>query len=194
MNTRAKAVAVSTVGYMCLAITGWMLQMSNASWFSRQYGLAILYPLAILLAVMGILSFAQNRGLDSIVFFGGAGLLGTLGAYFPAHALAGAVAPASYLGWFACLWGIFFLYVWAGSFKSGVPRMLFLLALWLSLGCIAIGDWSGVGGWIMAGGYLGLISSVLAFVASGSEIVGYGRTTNPNLEVAGTAPRPMAAD
>ena len=193
MNTRTKAVAVATVGYMCLAITGWMLQMSGASWFSRPFGWAILYPLAVLLAVMGILSFTQNRGLDSIVFFGGAGLLGTIAAYVPAHAYIGVTAPRTYLGWFACLWGIFFLYVWAASFKSGFPRMLFLLALWLSLGSIAIGNWSGVGGWIMAGGYLGLISSALAFVVSGSEIVRYGRITNPNVEVPGTA-RPMAAD
>ena len=193
MNTKAKAVAVSTVGYMCLAISGWMIQMSDASWFSRQYGTAILYPLAIILAVMGILSFVQNRGLDSIVFFGGAGLLGSVAAYFPAHAFVGAMEPRAYIGWFACLWAIFFLYVWAGSFKSGVPRMLFLLALWLSLGAIAIGDWAGLNGWIMAGGYLGLISSVLAFVTSGSEIVRYGHAANPNMEVTGTA-RPMAAD
>ncbi len=188
MNTKTKAVAVSTVGYMCLAITAWMIQMSNAAWFSRQFGLAILYPLAIVLAIMGILSFMQNRGLDSIVFFGGAGLLGTIAAYVPAM-----TEPRAYIGWFACLWGIFFLYVWAGSFKSGVTRMLFLLALWLSLGCLAIGNWAGVGGWIMAGGYLGLISSVLAFATSGSEIIGYGHAANPNAEVTGT-PRPMAAD
>jgi hypothetical protein len=70
MISKSKSVSTTTVGYMCLALTGWMISMPNASWFSKLYGHghAMMYPLAIVLGVMGILSFLQSRGLDTIIF------------------------------------------------------------------------------------------------------------------------------
>jgi uncharacterized protein len=192
-NNVGRAVAVSTVGYMCLAITAWMISMTYASWFSRQYGMALLYPVAIVLGVMGILSFVENRSLDAIVFFGGTALLGSTYAYNATTDVTRVSDPGSYLGWFAIVWAVFFAYVWLGSFKSGVTRMLFLLGLWLSLTSLAIGGWSGTHGWVVLAGYIGLVTAILAAVTSASEIIRFGTAGNPNMPKV-VAPRAIAAD
>lgn len=184
MNANSKAVATTTVGYMCLALTGWMLSMPNAAWFPKLYdhGAGMTYPLAIVLGVMGILSFAQSRALDSIIFFGGTGLFWS--DYLFLTASPGTTEPAAYTGWYVFVWAVFFCYVWLGAFKSGIFRILFLLGLWLTLLALAIGNWSAIHGFIVAGGYLGLVTSILAAITSAKEVIKHGiRVTDPNLEL-----------
>src|SRR6185437_3526787 len=77
----SRAVGVSTVGYLCFGLGGWMVCMNAAGWFSGVHGIALLYPLSLVLAVMGILGFVCGRGLDSIIFFTGAILFGSASAY-----------------------------------------------------------------------------------------------------------------
>ncbi len=172
MNDNSKAVVTATVGYMCIALTGWMISMSNASWFSQVYehGIALMYPLAILLAVIGILAYLGNRGLDAIVFFGAAGLFWADYLSVTTASSSG-MEPHSYTGWYAIVWAVFFFYVWLGSFKSGTLRMLFLLGLWLTLLALAIGEWGNTGILILIGGYLGLVTSVLAALTSAKEVI-----------------------
>lgn len=187
MNFNSKSVATTTVGYMCLALTGWMLSMPNAAWFPKLYGhgAAMTYPLAVVLAVMGILSFTQSRALDAIIFFGGAGLFWSDSTYYAATTSASSMDPSSYTGWYAFVWAVFFCYVWLGSFKSGIPRMLFLLGLWLTLLALAIGNWSSLHGFIVLGGYLGLITSILAAITSAKDVIKHGiKVSDPNLELA----------
>jgi uncharacterized protein len=187
MNVNPKSVATTTVGYMCLALTGWMLSMPNASWFPKLYGhgAAMTYPLAIVLGVMGILSFTQSRALDAIIFFGGAGLLWSDYTYYATTISPNLMDPASYTGWYLFIWAIFFCYVWIGSFKEGFPRMLFLLGLWLTLLALAIGNWGSLHGFIVLGGYLGLITSILAAITSATDVIRHGvKTKDPNLELA----------
>ena len=79
MNNNRAAIT-STVGYMCWALTAWMLSMPAAGWFAEKgltHGVMMAFPLAIVLAIMGILAFMQGRSLDAIIFFGGAGLFWT---------------------------------------------------------------------------------------------------------------------
>ena len=94
-----KAVITSTVGYMCLGLTGWMVSMPNAGWFDQVqgHGTAMLLPLALVLVVMGILAFLNERMLDAVIFFGGAGLFWSVHEY-----LTGSVAapgPMLMLAW-----------------------------------------------------------------------------------------------
>jgi succinate-acetate transporter protein len=198
MANTSKSVATTTIGYMCLALTGWMISMPNASWFSRSYsyGDGMLYPLAIVLAIMGILSFFQGRGLDAIIFFGGTGLFWSNYVHLTAANNAGIVDPPSYAGWYVFIWAVFFCYVWLGSFKSGIIRFLFLLGLWLTLLALAIGNWGSLHGITILGGYLGLITSILAAIVSAFEVISYGRKFgDPNRDAATelSAPSPRAA-
>jgi uncharacterized protein len=172
----SKSVITATVGYMCLGLTGWMLSMPNAGWFDQLYGhgSAMMLPLAVILGVMGILAFMNERTLDAVIFFGGAGL------FWSWHASLLASTPsAHYAGWYWFVWAVFYCYVWFGSFKvkAGVERVLFLLGLWLTLLALAIGEWSGLHGFLVLGGYLGLITSILAAITSALAIIGHSLRT-----------------
>jgi len=169
-----KAVITSTVGYMCLALTGWLLSMPNAGWFDRLYehGVAMMLATAFVLGVMGILAFLSERALDAVIFFGGAGL------FWSGHAYLGSSAsgadPGHYSGWYFFIWAVYFCYVWLGSFRAGLDRMLFLLGLWLTLLALAIGDWSALRAITVLGGYLGLATSILAAIISATAVIAYG--------------------
>jgi hypothetical protein len=159
--------------------------MPNAAWFAKLYGhgAALLYPLGILLAVMGILSFVEGRGLDSIIFFGGTGLLWSMQLYVASATSPDVADPHSYSGWYFVIWAVFFCYVWIGSFKSGITRMLFLLGSWLTLLALAIGNWGNLHSIILVGGYLGLITAILAAITSAEEVISYGlKAEDPNRE------------
>jgi uncharacterized protein len=190
----SRAVAVSTIGYLCFGLAGWMLSMCAAGWFSSQYGVALLYPLTLVLGIMGILAFVSGRGLDSIVFFAGATFFGTTSAYEVMIGTGKTPDPVSYLGWFACLFAIFFGYIWAGSFKSGITRSAFLLGTWVTMIIAAIGAWTGTTGFYLAAGYIGLITSAFAMIVSANEVIRLGSSVNPNIATTGPTVKPMAAD
>lgn len=190
----SRAVTVSTIGYMCFGLAGWMISMEAAGWFSGAYGTALLYPLSLILAIMGVLGFVCGRGLDSIIFFTGAILFSTTSAYRVLIGTGRTPDPYSYLGWFACLFAIFFGYIWAGSFKSGLTRSLFLLGAWVTMILAAIGAWTGVAAFFTTSGYIGLITSAIAIIVSANEVIRLGNHVNPNLETVGPTVKPMAAD
>ena len=190
----SRGVAVSTVGYMCFGLAGWMISMSAAGWFHGAYALGLLYPLSLVLAIMGVLGFVCGRGLDSIIFFTGAILFSTSSAYMGMVGVGRTPQPVSFLGWFACLFAIFFGYIWAASFRSGRIRFLFLLGTWVTMILAAIGAWTGVDSLFTASGYIGLFTSAIAMIASANEVIRLGSSVNPNIEAAGSNVKPMAAD
>ncbi|MGH7071390.1 MAG: hypothetical protein ACREFO_15440 [Acetobacteraceae bacterium] len=69
--------------------------------------------------------------------------------------------------------GVLF-FVWLGSFKAGLIRMLFLLGLWLTLLALAVGEWTVLHGITMLGGYLGLVTAILAAIVSAKAVIGHG--------------------
>ena len=184
-STENRCISTSTVGYMCLALTIWMVSMTNAGWYASVYPhfAAMIMPMAVVLAVMGILSHLRARSLDAVVFFG-CGIL-----FWSAHAAAVAAAsppmtePASYAGWFFAIWAAFFGYVWLGSFHTTLPRQLFVIGLALSLLAVALTDWTGLRFFRYIGGYIGLISALLAgFVSASGFITFGGEAHSPNDE------------
>jgi uncharacterized protein len=179
MNSNSKAVVTTTMGYMGIALSGWMIGMFNTGWFStlNERALALSCGMAIIMGLMGILSYLQNRSLDAIVFLG----MGGMRWVFYFYRSTGATAPPSYVGWYVFVWGIFFCYVWLGSFRSGTLRMLFLLAMTLSSFAEALGNWTGMHGFIIVCGYLGLTSSLLAAIISAMAVIRHGQSGDPNL-------------
>jgi uncharacterized protein len=177
-----KSVITATVGYMSLGLTGWMLSMPNAGWFTLAtygHGEAMLLPLAAILGVMGILAFLHDGALDGVIFFGGAGLFWSDHVYHQGLSVTTAADPGSYVGWYFFVWAVFFCYVWFGSFKAGAARMLFLLGLWLTLLALAIGHWTGHG-FVVLGGYIGLATAILAVITSANAVICRGVAGSPS--------------
>lgn len=177
-----KSVSTATIGYMSWALALWMVSMTAAGWYDKMYaaGPANFAALGVLLAIMGILAFVHGRALDSIIFFGGAGLFW---ADYVAHAvpIPPGAAPPSFSGWAAFVWAVFFCWVWFGAFKAGLQRWLFLLGVWLALLAFAIGGWGGgLHVFERIGGYIGLATAILAAITSAMEVIGHGLAGRPN--------------
>jgi hypothetical protein len=191
-----RCVTTSTVGYMALALTSWMLSMSAAGWYDHIYstGSSLMLPFALLLAIIGILAYLHGRSLDSIVFFAFA-VLFTAGHSEMASIAGGAAAPMSYVGWFWIVWAVAFGYVWLGSFRAGLPRQLFLLGISLTFLAKALYGWADLRIFELISGYLGLISALIAAMISASDVILFGRETHsPNDDhVDSTAGHPHTA-
>jgi succinate-acetate transporter protein len=178
MNNRS--VITTTVGYMCWALMAWMVSVPGTALFAGTGEMmhapaAMAYPLAIVLAVMGIFACLQGRSLDSIVFFSGTALFWTEGMM-----ASGAMDPAGYFAWFNLVWAVFFAYVGFASMKADMLRMLFLYGLALDFLLNAISGWGGGGTLMMIGNYIGLIVAILAILVSAKAVMDHGAGGDPN--------------
>lgn len=183
-----RCVTTSTVGYMALALTGWMLSMTAAGWYDHFYlaGTSLMLPFALLLAIIGILAYLHGRSLDSIAFFAFAVLFAASHTAVTSAAGATPAAPMSYVGWFWIVWTVFFAYLWLGSFRAELPRQLFLLGITLTFLAKAIYGWTDLRVVELISGYLGLITSIIAAIVSASDVVMFGREAHsPNDDHAG---------
>jgi uncharacterized protein len=178
-----RCVTTSTVGYMALALTGWMLSMTAAGWYDHLYlaGTSLMLPFALLLAIVGILAYLHGRSLDSIAFFGFAALFASAHTEMIAMAGGAGPAPMSYIGWYWLVWMVFFAYLWLASFRAELPRQLFLLGIALTFLAKAVYGWTDVRILELISGYLGLISSIIAAIISASDVIVFGREAHsPN--------------
>ena len=178
-----RCVTTSTVGYMALALTSWMLSMTAAGWYPQYYlpGTTLMLPFALLLAIIGILAYLHGRSLDSIAFFAFAVLF--TAAHSDIAGMGGTMAatPASYLGWFWIVWTVFFAYLWLGSFRAGLPRQLFFLGISLTFLAKALHGWTDARVLELISGYLGFISAIIAAIISASDVIAFGREAHsPN--------------
>ena len=177
-----RCVTTSTVGYMAIALTGWMLSMTAAGWYTEIYGAgaSLMLPFALLLGIIGILAYLHGRSLDSIVFFA-FGVLLTAGHAGIVAMATGAASPMSYIGWFWIVWTVAFAYIWLSSFRAELPRQLFLLGITLTFLAKAIYGWTDARVFELISGYLGLISSIVAAIISASDVIVFGREAHsPN--------------
>lgn len=178
MNNRL--VISSTIGFMCIGLTLWMGGLSPTHWVAgpNMHAMIMMFTLgSVVLGVMAILSFFHGRTLDTIIFFGFAGLLLTLGHSGMGHSATTGDSTGT-LGWFGLVWAIFFFYVWIGSFKAGWARSLFLLAAWLTGLAYALQGWLGMTVFEYIGGYLQLFSGLVAAYVSAATIINHGTGTN----------------
>jgi succinate-acetate transporter protein len=79
--------------------------------------------------------------------------------------------PAAFVGWYLFMWGVFTFYMWLGTLRGVRAVQLIFLALWITFFLLAAGEWTGMSGLHVAGGYVGLITALLAFYVSAAEII-----------------------
>ncbi|MGB9429408.1 MAG: hypothetical protein WCC11_05950 [Gammaproteobacteria bacterium] len=169
MNNRL--VISSTIGFMCIGLTLWMLNLGDAGWVSGgdPHGMAMGFGLcSVVLGVIAILTFFHGRTIDAVIFFGFAG------GFWTMNHLRGAGGSGGSEGWFWLVWAIFFFYVWLSSFKAGWARSLFLLATWIALLAMCLLGWTGMGFFHYIDGYVGLFAGLVATYISAAEILNHG--------------------
>ncbi|MHB1956760.1 MAG: acetate uptake transporter, partial [Sulfobacillus sp.] len=92
----------------------------------------------------------------------------------------GTTVPATFVGWYLFVWGVFTFYMWIATFKTTMALQLVFLALWVTFILLALGAW-GLTFMTTVGGYAGLITAILAFYLSAAEVINesFGRTALP---------------
>ncbi|MFC5427544.1 acetate uptake transporter [Paraburkholderia denitrificans] len=170
------------LGLAGFALTTWLLSMINAGWFS---GEAMGMVLAVALAfggtaqmIAGVMELPRGNTFGATAFT-------AYGAFWWSFALFVLFlhdkVPAGMVAWYLCLWGVFTFYMWLSTFRS--PRVLqaIFFVLWITFFLLAAGDWTGSAALHAAGGYMGLLTAVLAFYLSAAEMMieCYGREVLP---------------
>jgi succinate-acetate transporter protein len=170
------------LGLAGFALTTWMLSMVNAGWYDPG---AVPLVLASAFAfggtaqfVAGVLEFPRGNTFGLVAFC-------AYGAFWWSFALfaeffAGKVPPG-FVGWWLVMWGVFTFYMWLGTFRANRAVQLIFLALCITFVVLGVGDWTGSGALHKLGGYLGLVTAVLAFYLSAAEIINEtrGKTVLP---------------
>lgn len=160
------------LGLAGFALTTWLLSMINAGWYT---GDAMNLVLAVALAFGGTAQvIAGAMELPRGNTFGATAFI-SYGAFWWSFSLFVLFlhdkVPASFVGWYLFLWGVFTFYMWIASLKAPRALQLVFLALWITFFLLAAGDWTGMAALQVAGGYGGLITAALAFYLSAAEVI-----------------------
>jgi hypothetical protein len=170
------------LGLTGFALTTWMLSLVNAGFFA---GPAVPMVLALAFAFGGTAQFfAGLAELPRGNTFGFTAFC-SYGAFWWSFALFvkffAPGVPAAYVGWYLFMWGVFTLFMWVGALRLNRALQLVFLALWITFFTLAAGDFTGNIDIHHAGGYLGLLTAVLALYLAAAEIINetWGRTVLP---------------
>ncbi|MDA8345228.1 MAG: acetate uptake transporter [Thermaerobacter sp.] len=159
------------LGLAGFAFTTWMLSMINAGWYPAA-GMGIVLALALAYGglaqlVAGVLEYPRGNTFGTVAFF-------SYGAFWISFALFvqffSKDVPGVMVAWYLLVWGVFTFYMWLATFRGERILMYVFLALWVTYVLLAIGNF-GVGGFVQIGGYVGLITAILAFYASAAAVI-----------------------
>lgn len=170
------------LGLSGFALTTWMLSMVNAGWYP---GTCVPLVLASAFAFggtaqffAGLMEMAKGNTFGFVAFC-------SYGAFWWTFALFvqffdhGVAAP--FIGWWLLMWGVFTFFMWIGSLALNRALMLIFLALWITFALLALGALFGMNALHVLGGYMGLVTAVLAFYLAAAEIINetHGRAVLP---------------
>lgn len=170
------------LGLIGFGATTWLLSMINAGWASGD-GLGLVLAMAFAFGgtaqmIAGIMEYPKGNTFGTVAFI-------AYGAFWWSFALfvhfLAAKVPAAFVGWYLFVWGVFSFYMWIATLKKNTVLMLIFLALWITFLLLALGEWMGSSAFHHAGGYLGLVTALLAIYLSAAEVINdsFGRTVLP---------------
>jgi uncharacterized protein len=160
------------LGLAGFALTTWLLSMINAGWFS---GDSMNMVLAVAMAyggtaqmIAGIMELPRDNTFGATAFV-------SYGAFWWSFALFVLFlhdkVPGAFVGWYLFMWGVFTFYMWIGTLAAARALQLIFLALWITFFLLAAAEWTGIAALHVAGGYVGLLTALLAFYLSAAEII-----------------------
>jgi uncharacterized protein len=160
------------LGLTGFALTTWMLSMVNAGWFGAN-GVPLVLATAFAFGgtaqfCAGLMEMPRGNTFGFVAFC-------SFGAFWWAFALfvqffANGV-PAAFVGWWLFMWGVFTLFMWIGSLSLNRAVQFVFLALWITFFLLAGAEWTGAAVLKHAGGYVGLITALLAFYLAAAEVI-----------------------
>jgi succinate-acetate transporter protein len=160
------------LGLAAFALTTFVLSMANSGFIigagSAVLGLALFYG-GIAQLVAGIWEFANKNTFGATAFcsFGAFWL-----AFWYLVTSKGAESAGSAgVGVFLLAWAIFTLYMTFAAIKTNRALLAVFIVLTLTFLALAIGEFSGSEAISHLGGYLGIITAILAWYASFATVI-----------------------
>lgn len=170
------------LGLAAFALTTFVLSAVNAGWVPKDVsgvvlGLALFYGGAAQL-VAGIWEFANRNTFGAVAFCSYGAFW--MSFWFLETATTLGDDAAKGVGLYLFAWGIFTLYMTVASTRTNTVVMLVFIALTLTFFALALGEWVAPG-WGTFGGYLGLVTALLAWYGSFATVTNstYKRTVLP---------------
>jgi succinate-acetate transporter protein len=182
------------LGLTGFALTTWMLSLVNAGYYT---GTSVPLVLATAFAFggtaqffAGLMEMPRGNTFGFVAFC-------SYGAFWWTFALfveffGPANVPAGFVGWWLAAWGVFSLAMFVGSLALNRALQAIFFVLVITFFLLAGADLFGVPALKMAGGYMGLLTALLAFYLAAAEIINetHGHTVLP---VGAPAPKPVAS-
>lgn len=170
------------LGLTGFALTTWLLSMVNAGFYD---GASVPMVLATAFAFGGTAQFFAGlmempRGNTfGFVAFCAYGAFWWSFALFVQFFKAG--VPAGFVGWWLICWGVFSVAMLIASLALNRTLQLIFLVLVITFFLLAAADLTGAAALRVYGGYMGLVTAVLAFYLAAAEIINetHGRTILP---------------
>jgi succinate-acetate transporter protein len=160
------------LGLFGFALTTWLLGMVNAGWFDDA---SLPMVLAMAFAFGGATQFVagivaaprgDTFGFTAFCSFGAFWISWALfAAFYASH------VPASFVGWYLFLWGVFTTVMWIGTFRANRALQFTFLCAIFTFYLLAAGEWTGIAVFHAAGGYAGLITGALAFYVASAQVI-----------------------
>jgi succinate-acetate transporter protein len=164
------------LGLAAFALTTFLLSLFNAGLLNSAgepvvFSLGLFYGgLAQFLA--GMWEFRNNNTFGATAFTSyGAFWLAFWGLqqFYVDKIPEAVLGPA--VGWFLIAWGIFTAYMWIGSFGVNTAVMLVFLLLATTFFVLGIGDLIGNDAIGVIGGYLGIVTAIVAWYTSAAGVI-----------------------
>jgi uncharacterized protein len=161
-----------SLGLAAFALTTFVLSFANAGFIdgagTAVLGLALFYG-GIVQVIAGIWEFANKNtfGATAFVSYGGF----WLAFWYLVQSQGAAAAGSSGVGLFLLAWGIFTLYMTIAALKTTASILAVFVALTITFFALAIGEFTGVAGITHLGGYLGILTAILAWYGSFATVV-----------------------
>lgn len=199
-ETRAPLVADPTaLGLAGFGLTTFVLSVHNAGWAPDVVwiGLALFYG-GMAQFTAGMWEFKNRNTFGATAFSSYGGFWLSLAA-FALLAMFGKVAAGDLskdLGWFVLAFAIFNTYMMLWSLRTNVAVFLVFLTLEITEILLFIGYFGAGTAWITWGGYLGVITALVAWYTSAAVVVnsmGPSRVLPMGGQIWSTAVRPAAA-
>jgi succinate-acetate transporter protein len=159
-----------------------MLSMVNAGWFTST---SVPLVLASALAFggtaqffAGLMEMPRGNTFGFVAFCAYGAFWWTFALFIQFFATA---VPASFVGWWLVMWGVFSFYMWIGTLALNRALQLIFLVLWITFFLLGGADLFGMPALRTAGGYLGLVTAALALYLAAAEMINetHGRVVLP---------------
>jgi len=165
----------AALGLAAFAMTTFVLSAINAGWLPADvtpvvFGLAMFYG-GVGQVIAGVWEFANHNTFGAVAF-SSYGLFWLSFWYLNTATKLGSDATKG-VGLYLLAWAIFTCYMMIAAWRTNIVVFLVFVALTLTFLALMLGAWIAASPWNYVGGYLGLITALLAWYGSFATVTNF---------------------